>query len=323
MKPYYRKRQQKDGRDTAEKITIARYSLYYNLAAYLGVNGFLLLVNLVATPDVLWVIWPLMGWGLLLFLHGLSVYFASSVVSMRGRLKEKESELAQKHEQILWLSEKLKVYLPHQVVESIAKGHRDTLPDYKRQRLTVFFSDVQGFTLWVDKLEPEDTRELLNCYLSDMSAIARKWGGTLDKFIGDAIMIFFGDPEFTNHKDHAIRCVSMALEMQEKMFGLRKQWEEQGHLEPLHVRMGINTGYATVGNFGSQDRLNYTALGSTVNLASRIESACEPDKITISHTTWSLIKNEITCQEQEEINVKGFSEPVKIYEVIGLNSGKI
>ena len=198
-------------------------------------------------------------------------------------------------------------------------GDRAAEPDYKRRRLTIFFSDVRGFTAWTDKLEPEDTREILNQYLSEMSAIADKWGGTIDKFIGDAIMIFFGDPEFTNDRDHALRCVKMALEMQIKMNELRAEWEDRGHLEPLHIRIGINTGYATVGNFGSKDRLNYTILGSAVNLASRLETTSNPDKITISHMTWSLIKSEITCEPKSEITIKGFSEPVKIYEVVGIN----
>ena len=227
------------------------------------------------------------------------------------RLQEEKSKVA-------LLSEKLKVYLPAQFVESLARGERGAEPDYRRKRLTIFFSDVQGFTKWTDKLEPEEVREILNHYLSEMSAIACKWGGTIDKFIGDCLMIFFGDPEFTNDKDHAIRCVNMAMEMQEKMKELRQGWRKMAYDEPLNIRIGINTGWATVGNFGSEDRLNYTALGSAVNLASRIESACAPDKITISHTTRLLIEDEIDCQPKGEIEVKGFPEPIKIYEVVGI-----
>ena len=110
----------------------------------------------------------------------------------------------------------------------------------------------------------------------------------------------------------------MALEMQEKMVPLRAKWEKVGYQEPLHIRIGINTGYATVGNFGSDDRLDYTALGSTVNLASRLETACEPDKVTVSHTTYSLIQDDIDCHPKGEVTVKGFTDPVKIYEVRGV-----
>jgi len=151
-----------------------------------------------------------------------------------------------------------------------------------------------------------------------MSAIAHQWGGTIDKFIGDAMMVFFGDPGFTDDKDQALRCVKMAMAMQERMEVLRKEWEGIGHQETLRIRIGINTGYATVGNFGSEDRLNYTALGSEVNMASRLETASAPDKITISHTTYSLIKEEIECAAKGAIEVKGFSDPVKIYEIVRL-----
>lgn len=228
-----------------------------------------------------------------------------------------EDRLLESQKKIAALSEKLKVYLPHQFVEDLADGDREAVPDYKRKKLTVFFSDVKGFTAWTDKLQPEDTRNILNQYLSEMNIIADKWGGTVDKFIGDAIMIFFGDPEYTNDRDHALRCVKMAIDMQDRMAELRREWENEGYEEPLRIRIGVNTGYATVGNFGSEGRLNYTALGSTVNLASRLETACTPDKITVSHMTYSLVKDEIECESKGTIDAKGFPEPVKIYEVVG------
>jgi class 3 adenylate cyclase len=229
-----------------------------------------------------------------------------------------EGQFQAEREKSNLLANKLKLYLPHQFVETLASA--DAAPDYRRRRLTIFFSDVQGFTRWTDKLEPEDVREMLNRYLSEMSAIAIKWGGTIDKFIGDAMMIFFGDPEFTNDRDHARRCVRMALEMQGKMRELRARWENIGFDEPLGIKMGINTGYATVGNFGSENRLNYTALGSAVNLASRLQATCAPDRITISHPTYLLVEDEIACESRGRIEAKGFIEPVEIYEVVGVKS---
>jgi class 3 adenylate cyclase len=247
------------------------------------------------------------------------VVMTLSLVS-RSFIVESEDMMRKEHEIARRLSEKLKVYLPRQFVNSLSNGERETMPDYRRKRLTIFFSDVQGFTKWTDKLEPEEVREILNHYLSEMSAIAGKWGGTIDKFIGDCLMIFFGDPEFTNDKDHAVRCVKMAMEMQAKMAELRAGWRKMAYEESLNIRIGINTGWATVGNFGSEDRLNYTALGSAVNLASRIESACAPDKISVSSTTYLLIEDEIECEPKGTIEAKGFSEPVKIYEVVGLKA---
>ncbi|HUT54838.1 MAG TPA: adenylate/guanylate cyclase domain-containing protein [bacterium] len=243
------------------------------------------------------------------------VFFTAGVARI-GSMRAEERLIAEQ-DKVNRLTAKLKVFLPRQFVDSLARGDRDVEPDYRRRRLTVFFSDVQGFTKWTDKLEPEEVREVLNHYLSEMSAIANQWGGTIDKVIGDCLMIFFGDPECTSDQDHALRCVKMALAMQERMRELREEWEGKGYHEPLHIRIGINSGWATVGNFGSEDRLNYTALGGAVNLASRLETASAPDKITISHTTYSLVKDEIECRPEGAIEVKGFAEPVRIYEVIG------
>jgi len=228
-----------------------------------------------------------------------------------------ERNIKNEQDRVKFFSDKLKSYLPHQFVDFLGKSGPDAGSASRRRRLTIFFSDIKGFTEWTDKMEPEEVNEILNDYLSEMSVIAKKWGGTIDKFIGDALMIFFGDPECTNDQDHALRCVRMAIEMQDKMVVLRKEWEQKGCQELLRIRIGINTGYATVGNFGSKDRLNYTALGSAVNFASRLESACAPDKITISNSTFSLVNDSIECESKGQIEVKGFSAPVKIYEVIG------
>lgn len=249
----------------------------------------------------------------------VAVFFAAGVARVGS--SRAEDRLLLEQEKVRRLTDKLKVFLPRQFVDSLSSGERDIEPDYRRRRLTVFFSDVKGFTKWTDKLEPEEVRDVLNRYLSEMSDIAHVWGGTIDKFIGDCLMVFFGDPEFTNDKDHALRCVKMAIQMQKRMGELRAEWEGIGYREPLRIRIGINTGWATVGNFGSGDRLNYTALGSAVNLASRLETASAPDRITISHTTCMLVKDEIECEPKGEIKVKGFSEPIKIYEVAGLKKG--
>ena len=233
-----------------------------------------------------------------------------------------EKRVKAEREKVERLSDKLKVYLPRQFVDALAAGGPEAQPEYRRRRLTVFFSDIKNFTPWTDKLEPEETRALLNQYLTEMSRIAHQFRGTIVQFVGDAIMIFFGDPEFTDDKDHALRCVRMAMAMQARMAELRAEWEDRGFQEPLHIRIGINTGYATVGAFGSEERLNYTALGSTVNMAARLEGVCVPDMITLSHMTWSLVKDEIECAPLGEVALKGFSEPAKIYEVVGGKGGQ-
>ena len=149
-----------------------------------------------------------------------------------------------------------------------------------------------------------------------MTEIAIHYGGTIDKYIGDAIMIFFGDPLSNGIRKDAISCVSMALEMKRKLRKLKKNWENAGLSESLDVRMGIHTDVCTVGNFGSADRLDYTVLGNGVNLASRLESSAGANEILISENTYNLINKDIKSQFFGEIKVKGKSHPVKAYKVL-------
>ena len=214
------------------------------------------------------------------------------------------------------LASKLSKYLSPQVYRSIFSGQKNVQIEANRKKLTVFFSDIKDFTELTDRLEPEVLSSLLNSYLNEMSKIALKYGGTIDKFVGDAILIFFGDPETKGEKADATSCVLMALEMRERMKFMRQIWEDEGISKPLNIRIGINTGYCNVGNFGSEDRLDYTIIGGEVNLASRLESNASVGQILVSHETYSLIKNSITCEERDEINVKGLAHKVRTYQVI-------
>ena len=220
-------------------------------------------------------------------------------------------------EKIEQLAAQLSKYLSPQVYESIFSGKKNVKIEAYRKKLTVFFSDIQGFTELTDRLEPEVLSYLINNYLNEMSNIALKYGGTIDKFVGDAILIFFGDPDTKGEKEDATACVLMALEMRERMEHLRKKWEDNGISSPLRIRIGINTGFCNVGNFGSEDRLDYTIIGGQVNLASRLESSATAEQILISHETFSLIKENIICEKGDEINVKGIAHKVQTYFVIG------
>ena len=220
------------------------------------------------------------------------------------------------HEKIEKLAVKLSKYLSPQVYDSIFSGKQNVKIEAYRKKLTVFFSDIKGFTELTDRLEPEVLSALLNSYLNEMSNIALKHGGTIDKFVGDAILIFFGDPESKGDREDANACVLMALEMRERMKYLRKLWEDQGISKPLNIRIGINTGYCNVGNFGSEDRLDYTIIGGEVNLASRLETKADSGQILISHETYALIKKQIVCEKKEEINVKGIAHKIQTYQVI-------
>jgi class 3 adenylate cyclase len=212
---------------------------------------------------------------------------------------------------------KLSRYLPPTVWKAINQGNDETL-QAERKKVSIFFSDIKDFSQLAEEIEAEALNELLNHYLTEMSKIITQHGGTIDKFMGDAIMVLFGDSNSQGVKADCIRCVSMAVAMKKKMRSLQLEWFNQGIKKPLQIRMGINTGFCTVGTFGTSNHLDYTVLGTQVNLASRLESAAEPDEILISHETWSLCKDTIMCRDNGEIMVKGFSQPVKVYQVVDL-----
>lgn len=227
-----------------------------------------------------------------------------------------KSQIQHQREQSIALSHKLSKYLSPQVWQSIFTGERDVRLETQRKKLSIFFSDIRGFTELSEEMEPEALTDLLNTYFNEMSQVALKYGGTIDKFVGDSIMIFFGDPTSQGQRQDAQACVSMAVEMRKHMKILRQKWRSQGIKTPLEIRMGISTGYVTVGNFGAENRMDYTIIGKEVNLAARLEALADPGEILISYETFSLIKDTIMCRDMGEISVKGFGRPVPIYEVI-------
>ncbi len=231
-------------------------------------------------------------------------------------MKQREQELADKSNALEQLSNQLAKYLSPQVYESIFTGRQEVKLASRRKKLTVFFSDIAGFTETADKLESEELTDLLNHYLTEMSRIALDHGATIDKYVGDAIVIFFGDPESRGIKEDALACVRMAIAMRERMRDLQVLWRDTGIEKPLECRIGINTGFCTVGNFGSEDRMDYTIIGGGVNLASRLESAATPGEILISYETYALVKDEIHCEEHGEVTVKGIAYPVATYQVV-------
>jgi len=233
-------------------------------------------------------------------------------------LEKLNAEVESKNEQLQALSNKLAKYLSRQVYTNIFEGKTDVKIESYRKKLTIFFSDIQGFTELTDRVESEVLTTALNKYLNEMSKIALDHGGTIDKYIGDAIMIFFGDPESLGEKEDAIACIKMAIAMKKKLRKMRREWDVLGISTPLRVRMGINTGFCTVGNFGSEERLDYTIVGGAVNLASRLETAAGIDQILISEDTFSLIKDVVRCEPNEKITVKGIAYPIKTYTVLDL-----
>ncbi|MBF0226701.1 MAG: adenylate cyclase [Desulfobacterales bacterium] len=213
------------------------------------------------------------------------------------------------------LSAKLSKYLSPNLYNSIFTGQKEVRVESARKKLTIFFSDIKGFTELTDSIESETLTLILNSYLNEMAEIALEYGGTIDKFIGDAILIFFGDPQTKGEDEDSIQCVFMAIKMQEAIRRLNDKWRKMGAVKDIQVRIGIHSGFCTVGNFGSENRLEYTIIGGSVNLAKRLESASQEGKILISEDTYALVKEKIHCVKKDRIHVKGISYPVQTYEV--------
>ena len=253
------------------------------------VTGFmrgLSLMGLPAVPDII-------TWGLFLM---TSCTISATIVAAAAN----QSRLAR--------AQALSRFVPESLVRRILDG--EPMPRQERRRLTVFFSDLRGFTRLWDRIEPEVLTDVLGEYLTAMADIARKHGGTIDKFIGDAVMVFFGAPDKLADERGALACLEMAVEMQRAMPALNRRWLKLGLDEPLLVGMGINTGFATVGEFGSVQRSDYTAIGSSVNLAQRPESHCPPGKVLISQPTQALVQERFSCQPSEPIVPKGYDQPI-------------
>jgi class 3 adenylate cyclase len=231
-------------------------------------------------------------------------------------IKDREEELAEKSKALEQLSSQLAKYLSPQVYNSIFSGKQEVKVASSRKKLTVFFSDIAGFTETADRLESEELTQLLNQYLTEMSQIALDHGATIDKYVGDAIVIFFGDPETQGVKEDALACVRMAIAMRRRLQELERIWRQSGIEKPLKCRMGIHTGFCTVGNFGSEDRMDYTIIGSAVNTASRLETLAAAGEILISYETFAHVRDLVHCEEYGQAEVKGIAYPIVTYRVV-------
>ena len=221
--------------------------------------------------------------------------------------------IEEKSAQLENLATRLAKYLSPQIYKSIFEEKQEVKSVHSRKNLTIFFSDIIQFTDLTDTMEPEKLAKVINSYLSEMTTIAVKSGGTIDKFIGDAIMVFFGDPETEGEVQDALKCVEMAILMRQRVEELQKYWKKMGVINGLGIRMGISTGFCTVGNFGSDLRLDYTVLGSPVNLAARLQSAADRNGILIDENTNNLINDVVQTEKNNTITPKGFVRPIDTF----------
>ncbi len=250
------------------------------------------------------------------------IYSYLSFAKSKG-FKDQIAEMDKEQIRLKMLNYQFSKYLSPNLRKKIEQG-REVKLSTQRKRLVVFFSDIVGFSAIADEMDEAALTNLINNYLTEMSKIALEHGGTIDKFIGDAIMVFFGDPTTKGPKEDCIACVSMALAMKRKSFELQARWKNEGLQQPLQMRMGISTGFCTVGNFGTETRLDYTLLGSEVNLASRLETTAKAGEILISQSAYEMIKDVILCEDRGSVDVKGFKAPIKVFAAIDLrkNLGK-
>ncbi|MGH7328800.1 MAG: adenylate/guanylate cyclase domain-containing protein, partial [Polyangiaceae bacterium] len=183
----------------------------------------------------------------------------------------------------------------------------------KRVKVTIFYSDIRGFTAMSEKMTPEQIYGQLNLYFEDMCQIVFKYGGYVDKFIGDCLMAVFSAP---NPKpDDAKSAVFAAIEQQDKILEMAAAWEKAGR-KIFTVGMGLNTGEVVMGNLGSSDRLNYTVIGDNVNTAARLYNVAKGGQTIISETTYEEVKDLVVVNELEPVLVKGKEKPLRIFEVI-------
>jgi class 3 adenylate cyclase len=212
-------------------------------------------------------------------------------------------------------TQRLTRYFPKTLVEKILSSEEEVLPISQRKLVTVFFSDLRGFTDLTDRVAPERIGEILNEYITGMMELINRHGGTLDKIMGDGIMAFFGAPDEMDKREQARAAVTMAVEMQKRLGELGEKWNSEGIDHNMRLRVGITQDYVTVGNFGSNELMSYTAIGEGVNLASRMEAECPPGRILVSFSVYSLTKNEFPYGEIYEKDFKGFARRQKVAEL--------
>jgi len=264
------------------------------------------------------------------YLNGIQGQFVDRTVEFNLR-KERQNLLEEKirdreiiedkSRQLENLAKRLAKYLSPQIYQSVFANEDGVEQKHARKNLTIFLSDIVKFTDLADTLEPERLAAVINSYLSEMSAIAIECGGTIDKFIGDAVLIFFGDPETEGEEEDALKCAEMAIRMMKRVGELNKHWKKLGVVNGMKVRMGISTGFCTVGNFGSDLRLDYTVLGSPVNLAARLQTIAEENTILIDGYTKDLINSHVNTKYLEDITPKGFARPIPLYRLNDFKSG--
>jgi len=242
---------------------------------------------------------------------------AAALLSHRqkAQLEKAREEIAERADQHAALAERLARYLPPAVHRVAFEQESGTVSGSHRRWLTVCFADLAGFTALTDVAESEEVVAMLDDFYTAMAEAALARGGTLDKFIGDAVMVFFGEPSSQGRDKDAQACIAMAADMQARFAKLRQRWLGGGISRDLGLRIGVHSGWCTVGSFGKSTRMEYTVIGATVNAASRLESAAVPGQVLLSRPTFLLLGREVhQCRRLGPITAKGFAAPIEVFE---------
>lgn len=297
----------------------------YQSLLFKGVRGWALTIFLTCIGTVVFVyredfiLIPQAPFQILIIAFTCSLFF---IYYSAGNAYENLQEIKDKRRALNTLLDKnsrwVKVisrYLSPKIVNEIVNDKVTGNETYQRRPLTIFFSDVVGFTSISEKISTKELAYYLNDYLSEMSSIANKHGGTIDKFIGDGIMIFFGDPSSKGIKEDVSSAIDMAIEMQRAMTNINARWSRMNFKYKFNIRMGIHHGIATVGNFGSTSQLNYTAIGNNVNLAARLEQTSPQAGIHVSEQVKEIVGENYKFSASKSLKLKGISKPVDTFTI--------
>jgi adenylate cyclase len=232
-----------------------------------------------------------------------------------GELTESFNQMAKSLREKEMIKRAFTRYVAREVVDEILKNPENLALKEERRDVTVLFCDMRGFTSLSERLSPEEVVLVLNEFYTLMIDTTFKQDGTLDKFLGDGVMAIFGAPIL--HPDHSIRAIRTAIAMQAGVAELSRKRVQEGKA-PVAVGIGVSAGEAVAGTVGTEDRMEYTVIGDSVNLAARLESSAKPGQILISQRTYQNVEGMVTVQPLGAIKVKGKEEQVEVYEVLGL-----
>lgn len=256
----------------------------------------------------------LLGVAGLMAAGGLIGGFTSLFIERNLRASFSQKQLiARQQERLESTQSAIRRYLPPSVAEKIVAGDTAAVSEPKRLRVTVLFADLVGFTSVADRVEPEVMSQMLNEYLSAMVDIVEDHDGTLNEFAGDGLMAIWGAPNAMQPARQVLNAIRAAEAMQAAIKTLNASWKQLGLDETVSARIGINTGMASVGSYGSRGRVTYTAIGLQTNIACRMESNAPVGGILLSGSSYELVRDEVPCDFFGEIECKGVHFPIKAY----------